>query len=419
VPPAPPGSQYAGYPQSNFPPSAHVPDAAPVNTSSSMGSGFPPPSSDASYPAPADSFLGSHAEDARASARDSFAPGPFGASGMYERSGQQASVTTPAMGSTSVFDQAYQWPSSASQASATPSRPSQPAFDAPAFFGSHAEEPRTSTRANTETLRPVAGSKHPASRGLRYAVFALLGLTVAFATYAVPRFASAGTGAIEVETVGDPDALVRVDGIVRGNPPLVVEGLEPGIHSVEIEASGYDIARADVAVEKGQARPIQLILEKSRGTDESAAAAAAAFAPALDPQITALPPTPEKPTKQVPRVQHNRVTASRATAELNEAAKNAAAAAPDSEESGASETQVAEELDEEMVAANEGELLISTVPWSHVLVDGEDTGRDTPVRALRVSPGSHKIGLRTPDEVLHTVDVVVEAGQVVRIIRRF
>jgi hypothetical protein len=59
------------------------------------------------------------------------------------------------------------------------------------------------------------------------------------------------------------------------------------------------------------------------------------------------------------------------------------------------------------------------VPWSHVLVDGEDTGRDTPVRALRVPAGAHRIGLRTPDEVLHEVDVVVEAGKVVRIIRRF
>jgi hypothetical protein len=59
------------------------------------------------------------------------------------------------------------------------------------------------------------------------------------------------------------------------------------------------------------------------------------------------------------------------------------------------------------------------VPWSHVLVNGEDTGRDTPVRALRVPAGKHKVGLRTPDDVLHEVDVDVKAGQVVRIIRRF
>ena len=66
-----------------------------------------------------------------------------------------------------------------------------------------------------------------------------------------------------------------------------------------------------------------------------------------------------------------------------------------------------------------GELLISTLPWSHVFVDGHDTGRDTPVRALRVPEGQHRIGLRTPDGMIHSVDVFVEAGQTVRIIRRY
>jgi hypothetical protein len=393
VPPAPEGAADAGYPQSNYPPSAH---GTPVNVRSTMGSGFPPPS----LP-PSASAL-----------RDSFAPGLFGSSagsfGPRAEDASAATVTTQAVGTQSVFDQNYEWPSSASQASATPSRPSTPAFDAPALQGT-----------GGKTLHLPGARGRPASGALRYAVFALLAVTVAVATYAVPRFASAGTGAIEVQAVGDPDALVRVDGIVRGNPPLVVEGLTPGVHSVEVEASGYDIARADVAVEKGQARPIQLVLEKSHGGSDSAAAAAAA--PALDPQITSLPPTPEKPSKERPRVQHPKPTVNaRTTDELNQASSKAAGKeGSPADESAAAETQVAEELDEEMIAANEGELLISTVPWSHVLVDGEDTGRDTPVRALRVSPGSHKIGLRTPDDVLHSVDVVVEAGQVVRIIRRF
>ncbi|MEY4513400.1 MAG: hypothetical protein RLZZ450_5522 [Pseudomonadota bacterium] len=407
VPPAPEGAEDAGYPQSNFPPSMHAVAGPSANVRSTLGSGFPPPAP--SLPPPASAL------------RDSFAPGLFGSNGAAERGkhgafGSRAelrdsTVTTQPVGAQSVFDQNYEWPSSASQASATPSRPSTPAFDAPALHGS-----------GSTTLHVPGAGGPPASRALRYAVFALLAITVGFATYAVPRFANAGTGAIEVQAVGDPDALVRVDGIVRGNPPLVVEGLTPGVHSVEVEASGYDIARADVAVEKGQARPIQLILEKSHGGTDTAAAAAAAAAPALDPQITSLPPTPEKPIKERPRVVHPRVpvTPSRTTDELNAASAKAAVGETNGEsENGAAETQVAEELDEEMVAANEGELLISTVPWSHVLVDGKDTGRDTPVRALRVSAGSHKIGLRTPDDVVHTVDVVVEAGQVVRIIRRF
>ncbi|MDB4984912.1 MAG: serine/threonine protein kinase [Myxococcaceae bacterium] len=287
-----------------------------------------------------------------------------------------------------------------------------------------------------ETIAP----RRPGN-ALRYGVFGLLALTLAVAAYAVPRFASAGTGAIEVETVSDPDALVRVDGIVRGNPPLVVEGLEPGIHKVEIEASGYELARADVRVEKGQARAIKLELEKSgdksaasqakvSATNASAATstgtvsttATQAKPPATRtssaPDVTSLPPSePEKPVRERA---HHVARAAKATAELNEQAKNAVqGTGPTVAEGGGSETQVAEVVDEVLAAANEGELLISTVPWSHVLVDSEDTGRDTPVRALRVSAGPHRIGLRTPDEVLHEVDVVVEAGKVVRIIRRF
>lgn len=70
-------------------------------------------------------------------------------------------------------------------------------------------------------------------------------------------------------------------------------------------------------------------------------------------------------------------------------------------------------------AAGEGILLISTVPWSRVIIDGTDTGRDTPVRALRVRAGDHLIVLRTPEGDEHDVNVSVTAGRTVRIIRRF
>lgn len=397
VPPPPPGAQFSGYPQSGYPPphSGFPPNSFSPDTNSSMGSAFPPP----------------------ASARPSYPPAFPPASGTYSR-GPQAHIATfapapdsppglPGASGASVFDKPYEWPSAASQSSIDPS-----------LFHS----------GSSDTIHAPRRS-HPLAR---YAVFALLALTVGVATYAVPRFAAAGTGALEVESVGDPDALVRVDGIVRGNPPLVVEGLEPGVHSVEVEASGFELARADVRVEKGQSRAIALVLEKSRPKSASAAASPASTspgatpatpsaagapsavpAPAMSPETTPLPPTPEKPKERRTRAP---AASAKLTDELNEQSKGAS---PTVAESTGSETQVAEELNEEMAAANEGELLISTVPWSHVYVDGEDTGRDTPVRALRVPPGKHKIGLKTPDDVTHVVDVEVAAGQVVRIIRRF
>jgi hypothetical protein len=83
------------------------------------------------------------------------------------------------------------------------------------------------------------------------------------------------------------------------------------------------------------------------------------------------------------------------------------------------ETQVGEAIDEDAALAGQGILLISTVPWSRVIIDGTDTGRDTPVRALRVSAGDHLIVLRTPEGEEHNVSVSVAAGRTVRIIRRF
>jgi serine/threonine protein kinase len=321
---------------------------------------------------------------------------PMHPSGTFQREQQQHRASLPPP---SLFDQAY-----AQQ---------QQGYPQPAPYAR--PDPTQQTQQQFETIPAAA----PANHTIRIVVMVLLMLTVGVALYAVPRFAAAGTGALEVESNGDPDALVRVDGIVRGNPPLVVEGLTPGVHHVEIEAPGFEIARADVHVEKGQARAVALTLEKSNRPKEKPVATPAAPS-AGAPEITELPATPasEKPRerKHVRRVMPDELDSVAAADALN---SRTAAAEPASEESGSSETQVAEEVNTELAATNEGELLISTVPWSHVMVDGQDSGRDTPVRALRVPAGKHKIGLRTPDDVMHDVDVDVKAGQVVRIIRRF
>ncbi|MCZ7678716.1 MAG: PEGA domain-containing protein [Sandaracinaceae bacterium] len=62
--------------------------------------------------------------------------------------------------------------------------------------------------------------------------------------------------------------------------------------------------------------------------------------------------------------------------------------------------------------------MVQTIPWARVFVDGRDTGRNTPVRDLRVPAGRHTIGLRTNDGTMHTVQVTVEPGQTTRIVRQ-
>ncbi len=65
-----------------------------------------------------------------------------------------------------------------------------------------------------------------------------------------------------------------------------------------------------------------------------------------------------------------------------------------------------------------GHLMIQSIPWAHVFVDGQDTHRQTPVRRLEVSAGPHVVVLRTDDGIEDEVRVVVEPGEIVRIVRQ-
>jgi len=65
-----------------------------------------------------------------------------------------------------------------------------------------------------------------------------------------------------------------------------------------------------------------------------------------------------------------------------------------------------------------GTLVINTMPWAHVFIDGRDTGKNTPIRSMRVRAGDHRIGLRTNDGTMHTVNVTVAPGATVRVVRR-
>lgn len=71
------------------------------------------------------------------------------------------------------------------------------------------------------------------------------------------------------------------------------------------------------------------------------------------------------------------------------------------------------------VRAEHGYLTINTMPWARVFIDGRDTGRNTPVREMRLPAGRHTIGLRTNDGVMHAVQVTIGPGERERIVRRF
>ncbi|MCC7534871.1 MAG: serine/threonine protein kinase, partial [Deltaproteobacteria bacterium] len=65
-----------------------------------------------------------------------------------------------------------------------------------------------------------------------------------------------------------------------------------------------------------------------------------------------------------------------------------------------------------------GTLVINTVPWARVFLDGRDTGRNTPIPNLRVRAGAHRLTFRTADGRSVSVSVTVGAGETVRVVRR-
>ncbi|MBK8481368.1 MAG: serine/threonine protein kinase [Proteobacteria bacterium] len=65
-----------------------------------------------------------------------------------------------------------------------------------------------------------------------------------------------------------------------------------------------------------------------------------------------------------------------------------------------------------------GHLLVNSVPWTKIVVDGRDTGLTTPQRALELAVGTHKIKLRSDQLSLEqTFTVVIRAGEVTRLVK--
>jgi serine/threonine protein kinase len=66
-----------------------------------------------------------------------------------------------------------------------------------------------------------------------------------------------------------------------------------------------------------------------------------------------------------------------------------------------------------------GVLILTTVPWAHVHLDGRPTGRRTPIPDLQVSPGRHLLRLVADDGRSIEEEIFVRPGESLRIVRRF
>ena len=219
-------------------------------------------------------------------------------------------------------------------------------------------------------------------------------------------------GAVELRTQPNAPARVKLDDVYRGIAPLRMEGVRVGPRRLAIEADGYLPVAKEVDVQPGATAMIEVALVPDRPHPEPSAntpTAVPADQPGVPPGVTApanagqgsAAPGPESEDRESRSRRRSRRREPEGTGESTGASPTpgpgAAAVAPNSP----------------------GNLVINSIPWAYVWIDGRDTRRTTPMMGFPLPPGVHEIQLRTAMGQVHTERVNIAAGQTTRIIRRF
>jgi serine/threonine protein kinase len=265
------------------------------------------------------------------------------------------------------------------------------------------------------------------------------------------------TGAIEVRTRPEVPASVSLDDVYRGRSPLRLDGVPAGKHRVRVEAKGFESVVRDVQLPRGVTAILDVALvapppppilvpppqppappddtPAMGDTTAPAAAAGAATAtaagtetatgsPAAETASTtagasALAATPVEPSdtsatapKTEPTKKRTR-SATKSTAKVAEAEPKASAPKVSVPKASTPRTSPS------AAPVDVGMLTINTIPWSHVVIDGQDSGKNTPLLNFKVPPGPHTIELQLPDGRTFTEKINVKAGETVRIVKRF
>ena len=150
-------------------------------------------------------------------------------------------------------------------------------------------------------------------------------------------------------------ATIFVDGVMRGVAPLLLD-LPEGTHVVEAQLEGYEPARVSILASAGERASVALALGE---------------------------------TAPIARATMGSVTRTR--------------------------TEARREVREP--ASELGHLVINTMPWSRVYIDGDLIGT-TPIRRHGVTAGSHRVRFRTAAGYERVVTVRVRAGETKRLIMR-
>lgn len=279
----------------------------------------------------------------------------------------------------------------------------------------------------------VAPAAQPARIPPRVLIAAVT-LLVALLGAVVFALSGSDAGTIEIRTVPNTvTAAVTIDGVARGTTPVRIEGIPTGQRVVRLQAEGYDAWEEPVTVTEGGISTLSVALVAAAAEPEPPAQPQAAQAPAQQPEPeVVVAPSPEAEPAPEPEPE----PAPAPTAEDPPVRAPVARRDPPAERPTMREPSTMRVVEREpertsimriertdgppaMRASGRGTLVINTIPWAELYVDGRATGRNTPIRNYRIPAGSHRIGLRTQDGTMHNLTVDVPAGETVRIMRRF
>jgi serine/threonine-protein kinase len=267
----------------------------------------------------------------------------------------------------------------------------------------------------------------------------LVGLGIGGALWFVNR--TPPVGSLEVRTVPDVGAEVRIDGTPKGRAPLRVDDVPAGRHTLELVAEGYQPVSRPIDVGEGTTAMLDIVLISAgvsaapttptdtapaptptdvAPTPTEAVPTPTEVAPTPTEVVAAVEPTPAEtapapaPTPAEPRVEPPRMTETIARVDPPAMVERAETTMITRVERETPETS-------EMGAAaprGRGTLVVNSLPWSEVYVDGRRRG-NTPIPSLQLPAGEHRIELRTADGRTHRATVTIEPNATARVVHRF
>jgi serine/threonine protein kinase len=217
-------------------------------------------------------------------------------------------------------------------------------------------------------------------------------------------------------------ARVLIDGVDRGTTPTSLEGLRPGqTYELRIEQPGFVPNTRRVTPTAGNnvisavLAPMPIAEVADAGTDGSGASVADAGASPDTVAVAVVAPTTPPPA--VPTTAPEREEEPREVAERDEPREEREPRAEPEEEP---EPEVVAEPEQPPVPAGPpGRLSVQSNPAAQVFIDGDDTGRYTPLINFELPPGTYRVELVNEEFGLRrSYRVEIESGRTRTIINR-